>query len=96
MDVNKEGMSEGARRRGRIRKQLLDDLKEKRRYWKLSEETLGRTLCRIPCGRNWGPLLRQTTWWLRYLHKIQDIITEIMIKKSTYIIYYIISPVEYC
>jgi hypothetical protein len=27
-------------RRGRMRKQLLDDLKEKRRYWKLKEETL--------------------------------------------------------
>jgi hypothetical protein len=25
-------------RRGRRRKQLLDDLKEKRRYWKLKEE----------------------------------------------------------
>jgi hypothetical protein len=27
-------------RRGRRRKQLLDDLKEKRRYWKLKEEAL--------------------------------------------------------
>jgi hypothetical protein len=31
-------------RRGRRRKQLLDDLKEKRRYCKLKEEALDRTL----------------------------------------------------
>ena len=29
-------------RRGRRRKQLLDDLKEKREYWKLKEEALER------------------------------------------------------
>jgi hypothetical protein len=33
-------------RRGRRRKQLLDDLKEKRRYCKLKEEALDRTLWR--------------------------------------------------
>jgi hypothetical protein len=31
-------------KRGRRRKQLLDDLKEKRRYWTLKEEALDRTL----------------------------------------------------
>ena len=30
--------------RGRRRKQLLDDVKEKRGYWKLKEEALDRTL----------------------------------------------------
>jgi hypothetical protein len=39
-----EGRIEMTGRRGRRRKQLLDDLKEKRRYWKLKEETLDRTL----------------------------------------------------
>jgi hypothetical protein len=34
----------GTRRRGRRRKQLLDDLKEARRYWKLKEEAQDRTL----------------------------------------------------
>jgi hypothetical protein len=33
-----EGKIIGTRRRGRRRKQLLDDLKEARRYWKLKEE----------------------------------------------------------
>jgi hypothetical protein len=32
-------------RRGIRRKQLLDDLREKRRYWKLKEDALDSTLC---------------------------------------------------
>jgi hypothetical protein len=35
---------EGMKRRARRRKQLLDDLKEKTRYWNLKEEKLDRTL----------------------------------------------------
>jgi hypothetical protein len=38
-------------RRGRTRKQLLDGPKEKRRYWKLKEEALDRTLWRTRFGR---------------------------------------------
>jgi hypothetical protein len=37
------GKIEGMRRRGRRGKQLLDDLKDKRRYWNLEEEALDRT-----------------------------------------------------
>jgi hypothetical protein len=48
-------------RRGRRRKQLLDDLKEKRRYWKLKEEALDRTQWRTRFERGYGPVLRQTT-----------------------------------
>jgi hypothetical protein len=48
-------------RRGRRRKQLLDDLNEKRRYWKLKEEALDRTLWRSRFGRGYGPIVRQTT-----------------------------------
>jgi hypothetical protein len=40
-----EGRIEVMGRRGRSRKQLLDDLQEKRRYWKLKEEALDRTVC---------------------------------------------------
>jgi hypothetical protein len=39
-----EGKKGGMVRRGRTRKQLLDDLKEKRRYWNLREEVQDRTL----------------------------------------------------
>jgi hypothetical protein len=48
-------------RRGRRRKQLLDELKEKRRYWKLKEEALDRTLWRTGFGRGYRPVVRQTT-----------------------------------
>jgi hypothetical protein len=56
-----EGKIRGTRRRGRRRKQLLDDLKEARRYWKLKEEAQDRTLRRTQFGRGYGPVARQTT-----------------------------------
>jgi hypothetical protein len=56
-----EGRIEMTGRRGRRRKQLLDDLNEKRRYWKLKEQALGRTLWRTRFGRGYGPVVRQTT-----------------------------------
>jgi hypothetical protein len=46
-------------RPGRRRKQLLDDLKEKRGNWKLKEEALDRTLWRTRFGRGYGPLVIQ-------------------------------------
>jgi hypothetical protein len=55
-----DGRIEMMGRRGRRRKQLLDDLKEKRRYWKLKEEALDHTLWRIRFGRGYGPVVRQT------------------------------------
>jgi hypothetical protein len=56
-----EGRIELTGRRGRRRKQLLDDLKEKKRYWKLKEEALDRTLGRSRFGRGYEPVVRQTT-----------------------------------
>jgi hypothetical protein len=55
-----EGRIEMKGRQGRRRKQLLDNLKEKRRYWKLKEEALDRTLWRARFGRGYGPVVRQT------------------------------------
>jgi hypothetical protein len=55
-----EGRIEMTGRRGKRRKQLLDDLKEKRGYWKLKEEALDRTLWRTRFGRGYGPVVRQT------------------------------------
>jgi hypothetical protein len=48
-------------RRGRRRKKLLDDLKEKREYSYLKEEALDRTKWRARFGRGLGPVIRQTT-----------------------------------
>jgi hypothetical protein len=47
--------------RGGIRgKQLLDDVKEKRGYWKLKEEALDRTMWRTCFGRGCGAVVRHT------------------------------------
>jgi hypothetical protein len=47
-------------RGGRRRKQLLDDLKENRGYWKLKEEAMDRTMWKARFGRDYGPVTRQT------------------------------------
>jgi hypothetical protein len=38
----------------------LDDLKEKRGYWKLKAEALNRTLWRTGFGRFYRPIVQQT------------------------------------
>ena len=43
-------------RQGRRRKQLLDDFKEKRRYWKLKGQAPDRTVWRTGFGRDCGPV----------------------------------------
>jgi len=53
-------MIEVTERPGRRSKQLLDDLEEKRVYWKLKEEALDHTLQRTGFERGCGPALRQT------------------------------------
>jgi hypothetical protein len=55
-----EGRIEMTGRRGRRRKQLLDDLKEKRRYLKLKEKALDRNQRRTRYGRDYGPVVKQT------------------------------------
>jgi hypothetical protein len=40
--------------------QLLDDLKEKKTYWNLKEETLDLTVWRTRFGRDYGLFARQT------------------------------------
>ena len=50
-------------------KQLLDDLKGKRRYWKLKEDALGRPLWRTHFGRGYGPVVRQTAEWMSVMDK---------------------------
>ena len=50
-----------ARRRGRRRKKLLDDLKDRRGYSHLKEEALDRTMWSHPFGGGFGPVFRQNT-----------------------------------
>jgi hypothetical protein len=60
-----EGKIKGERevtgRRGRRRKKILDDLKERRGYCNLKGEALDRTKWRARFGRGFGPVVRQTT-----------------------------------
>jgi hypothetical protein len=56
-----EGNVEGTGRRGRRCKQLLDDLRETRGYWKLKEEALDHTVWRTRFGRGYGRVVRHTT-----------------------------------
>ena len=49
------------RRRGRRRKKLLDDLKDRRGYAYLKEEALGRTMWRNRFRGGFGTVVRQNT-----------------------------------
>ena len=57
----KKGEIEVTRRRGRRRKKLLDDLKDRRGYSHLKKEALDRTMWRNRFGRGVGPVVRQIT-----------------------------------
>jgi len=48
-------------RRGRRRRKLLDDLKERRGYSHLKEGALERTMWGAGFGRSFRPVVRQTT-----------------------------------
>ena len=56
-----KGEMEVTRRRGRRRKKLLDDIKDRRGYSHLKEETLHRTMWRNHFRGSFGPVVRQNT-----------------------------------
>ena len=56
-----KGEMEVARRRGRRRKKLLDDFKDRRGYSHLKEKALDRTMWRHRFGGGFGPVVRQNT-----------------------------------
>jgi len=58
IEGNIEGMIEVKGRRRRRGKQLLDDRKETRGYWKLEEDVIDRILWRTRSGRGCGPVVR--------------------------------------
>jgi hypothetical protein len=55
-----KGGIEMTARRGRRRRKLLDDLKEKREYSHLKEYAVDRAVWRARFGRGFGPIVRQT------------------------------------
>jgi len=56
-----KGGIEATGRRGRRRRKLLDDLKERRGYSHLKEEALDRNTWRARFGRGFRPVVGQTT-----------------------------------
>jgi hypothetical protein len=56
-----KGEMEVTRRRGRRRKKLLDDFKDRRGYCHLNEEDLDRTMWRNRFGGDFGHVVRQNT-----------------------------------
>ena len=56
IEGNINGQIEVTRRRGRRRKKLLDDLKDRRGYCQLKDEALDRTMWRNRFGRGFGPV----------------------------------------
>jgi len=56
-----QGGIEVTGRQGRRRTKLLDNLKERKGYSHLKEEALDRTMGRARFGRDFGPVVRQTT-----------------------------------
>ena len=61
LNMQIKGEMDVTRRRGRRRKKLLDDLKDRRGYSHLKEEASDRTMWRNRFGRGFGPVVRQTT-----------------------------------
>jgi len=56
-----KGEMKVTRRRGRRRKTLLDNLKDRRGYSHLKEEALDRTMWRNRFGGGFGPIVRENT-----------------------------------
>jgi hypothetical protein len=61
--VKMKGRIEVTGRRGRRRRKLLDDLKERKGYCHLKEEVLDRTVCRAGFGSGFRSVVRLSTKW---------------------------------
>jgi len=57
-------------RRGRRRRKLLDEFKERRGYSHLKEEAVDRTIWRARFGGGIGPAVRQITKWIISLRNL--------------------------
>jgi hypothetical protein len=64
IEGKRRGRLEVTVRRGRRRKQLLDDLKKQEGYWKFKEEALDRDLWRTRFGEGYESFVRQLTQWM--------------------------------
>ena len=59
-----ERRPQATERRRRSCMQLVDELNEKRWYWKLKEETLAQAVWRTGFGGDYGLVVKQATEWM--------------------------------
>jgi hypothetical protein len=71
------------RRRGRRRKQLLDDLRDKRGYSHLKEEALDRIKWRNRFGRGCGPVSKFSHKWYNFRKKVIECKMRVFIYSTT-------------
>ena len=67
IEGNIKGAMEATRRRGRRRKKLLDDFKDRTGYSNLKEEDVDRTMWRNRFGGGFGTVFRQNTEWMDFI-----------------------------
>jgi hypothetical protein len=79
-----QGEIEVTGRQRKRRRKLLDDLKERRGYFRLKEEALNRAMWRARFERGFGPVVRQTTkcmnelyYYYYYLHSFTSFTVNI-------------------
>jgi hypothetical protein len=72
-------------RRGRRRRKLLDDLKERSGYSHLKEKALDRTMWRAGFGRGFGPVVRQTTKHEKIVNELMYTITIVNCTRTDFI-----------
>ena len=69
-----KGEMEVTRRRGRRRKKLLDELKDRRGYSHLKEEALDCTMWRNRFRGGFGPVVRQNTEWMAVFRTLYTVV----------------------
>ena len=74
---------EVTRRRGRRRKKLLDDLKDRRGYSHLKEEALDPTMWRNRFGRGFEPVVRQNTERMNEYFAVNTVLTDISYERRS-------------
>jgi len=80
-----KGEMEVTRRRGKRRKTLLDDLKDRRVYSHLKEEALDRAVWRNRFKGGFGPVVRHNTEWMNDLWWVSRVFS---VKTSFFARYY--------
>jgi len=83
---NIQGNTKGKIIRGRRFKQLLDELKENREYWKLIEQELDGTMWRTGFGRGCGTVVRLRNLLLLLLVVIVVVVVVVVVVAAVVVV----------